>query len=253
MTDFHVIIPARMNSSRLPGKVLREIGDKPMLAHVCERAKESGAASILIATDDERVMALAADLKLPACMTEPSHPTGTDRIAEAIRLNDYADDAIIVGLQADEPFMPVQLIQQLARALDEQTQAPVATLCAPLQTVEQVFDPHIVKVVRDANQHALYFSRAPIAWQRETFALTPKQLNAAEPHYGHIGLYAYRASFVKRFVGWKPAPIEVAEQLEQLRILYHGENIYVATADVVPPPGVNTLEEFEAICEHHAC
>jgi 3-deoxy-manno-octulosonate cytidylyltransferase (CMP-KDO synthetase) len=239
---FWVIIPARYASTRLPGKPLLEIAGKPMLQHVYERAAASGAARVVIATDDPRIGQAARGFGADVCMTAEQHQSGTDRIAEVARLRGAAADTVIVNLQGDEPLMPPALVKQAAAALADHPQAEVATLCEPLHERQAVFNPNIVKVARDKFGFALYFSRAPIPWLREEFA----QPAAYRPvHYRHIGLYAYRAGFLQAFTGLPPAPLEQDEALEQLRVLYHGGKIYVAEACEAPGPGVDTPDDLE--------
>ena len=244
---FKVIIPARYASSRLPGKPLLDIGGKPMLQHVYERARLSGAEEVLIATDDQRVGELAARLGAPVQMTGSHHRSGTERLAEVVRERGEPGDRIIVNLQGDEPLIPPALISQVAELLDSRPNADVATLCEPIETLEELLDPGVVKVVRDGRDRALYFSRAPIPWHRESFARQPVELPSGQRYYRHLGIYAYRVSYLLDFVESEPSAIEETESLEQLRALYHGGRIVVAQAVEKSGPGVDTETDLEKV------
>ncbi|MGM0594883.1 MAG: 3-deoxy-manno-octulosonate cytidylyltransferase [Pseudomonadota bacterium] len=244
---FHVVIPARYASTRLPGKPLLSIAGKPMLQHVCERALESGAASVTVATDDPRIEAAVQAFGTSVCMTAPHHPSGTERLAEAAGKLGLDDDAILVNLQGDEPLMPARLVQQVANLLEGDHGADLSTLCTRIHTAAELFDPHVVKVVMDRHGSALYFSRAVIPWDRDAFAVTTEALPEQAEHYRHLGLYAYRVGFLKRYVTLSPCPLERMESLEQLRVLWHGGKIQVGEAEVVPGPGVDTLEDLERV------
>lgn len=239
MSGFKVVIPARYASSRLPGKPLRELAGKPMVEHVYRRACESGAQQVVIATDDARIEAVARGFGAAVEMTNPEHPSGTDRLAEVVERLGWADDSIVVNLQGDEPLMPPVLLRQVADNLAAHTQAAIATLCTPIAEAAEFFDPNVVKVVSDATGFALYFSRAPIPWSRDAFALSREQLPAGVAHRRHLGLYAYRASFLRAWRALAPAPLEGIEMLEQLRALWHGYRIHVADAAAQPGPGVD--------------
>ncbi len=241
---FRVIIPARHASSRLPGKPLLDIGGKPMIQHVYERALESGAAEVVVATDDERIRSVAEGFGAHVCMTATHHPSGTDRLAEVARLLGYADDQIIVNLQGDEPLMPPALIRQVAENLQAHSQASIATLCERIKSAGELFDPHLVKVVMDKQGYALYFSRAAIPWDRDAFTATTGELPARSEHYRHIGLYAYRAAFLQDYVQWPLCVLEQTESLEQLRALWRGCKIHVAETLEPPGIGVDTEEDL---------
>lgn len=251
MTKFHVFIPARFGSSRLPGKVLIEIAKKPMIQHVYERALISGATSIVVAADDERVRAVAKKFGANVCMTSPTHNSGTDRIAEAVDKLKYADDAIIVDVQSDEPLIPPIIIKQVAENLEQNEKADVATLCEPIHDVEQLFNPNAVKVVRDKDEYALYFSRAPIPWDRDHFSLplptTDLKLPNVKSYFHHIGIYAYRASFLKDFVQRPSCDLEMIERLEQLRMMWYGAKIHVALAKENTGPSVDTESDLLSV------
>jgi 3-deoxy-manno-octulosonate cytidylyltransferase (CMP-KDO synthetase) len=233
---FKVVIPARYGSSRLPGKPLLKLAGKPMIAHVCERAKEAGAEEIIVATDDERIFQAVRSLGFNAVMTGNSHQSGTERIAEVARLCGWAENQIIVNLQGDEPLIPPLYIDQVANALAEQTLAGIATLAAQINDAEEIFNPNSVKVVLNKAGYALYFSRAPIPWDRETAG----QPSGKMPYLRHIGLYAYKVDFLKRYCLWEASVLESVEALEQLRILWHGEAVFVKTVDRTPAAGVDT-------------
>lgn len=244
---FCVVIPARYASTRLPGKPLRDIAGKPMIQHVYERAVQSGATEVVIATDDERIRQVAADFGALVCMTAAHHPTGTDRLAEVARLRGYTHQHIIVNLQGDEPLMPPALIRQVAENLQSHPQASAATLCQRITLSAELFDPHLVKVVMDKRGYALYFSRAAIPWDREAFMQTTGELPARSEHYRHIGLYAYRAEFLQDYVQWPPCIIEQTESLEQLRILWNGHTLHVAEALENPGISIDTPDDLARV------
>jgi 3-deoxy-manno-octulosonate cytidylyltransferase (CMP-KDO synthetase) len=241
---FKVVIPARYASTRLPGKPLLDIAGKPMIAHVCEKALQAGAEEVVIATDDERIMQAVTDLGIRAVMTRPDHQSGTERITEVAEICAWADDEIIVNLQGDEPLMPPEIIQQLAAVLAEQQHAGIATLAAKIVDIEEIFNPNAVKVVLNKAGYALYFSRAPIPWDRDGFAQRSKQSSEKMPYYRHIGMYAYSVAFLKRYCQWESSVLETVESLEQLRILWHGEAIRVKVVDKTPAAGVDTAEDL---------
>lgn len=245
--DFKIVIPARYGATRLPGKPLRDLAGKPMIQHVVERARASAASDVLVATDDARIVAVCVGLGVAAMRTSAAHRTGTDRVAEVIARCGWHDDTIVVNLQGDEPCMPATLIDQVAANLAARERLGMATLAYPIRDSEQLFDPHVVKVVIDAAGYALYFSRAPLPWHRDAFSIKPAVLPSATRWLRHIGLYAYRAAFLKRFVAWPPAPPEQAESLEQLRALWHGERIHVGIAVAEPGRGVDTLDDLEQV------
>lgn len=241
--SFVVVIPARYGSTRLPAKPLREIAGKPLVQHVYECAKRSQADRIIIATDDDRIRAVAEKFGAEVCMTKASHATGSDRLAEVIAMENIADDTVVVNLQGDEPLMPSAVIDQVAANLSARPQAVVATVCMRVLTAKELFDPHVVKVVMNRDGYALYFSRAPIPWDRDRFPLTG-DLPSDVSFFRHIGLYAYRARFLTQFVNWPVCAIEKNESLEQLRVLWHGDAIHVAEAVERPGPGVDTEEDL---------
>lgn len=245
---FTIVIPARYASTRLPGKPLIEIKGKPMLQHVYERACASHAEQVIIATDDQRIQQVAEKFAATVCMTATTHRSGTERIAEVIDKHHIAADTIIVNLQGDEPLMPTACLDQVARSLAITPAASVATLCASITTAHELFDPHIVKVVRDAQDFALYFSRAPIPWHRDEYVSTQDVLpKDGTPYYRHIGLYAYRAAYIKEYLMAEACALEQAEALEQLRVLWHGGKIIVPLAEQTPGPGIDTEADLRKV------
>lgn len=243
--SFSVIIPARYASSRFPGKPLAELQGKPMVQHVYERACESEATRILIATDDQRIADVATGFGAEVCMTSSDHPSGTDRLQQVVSdLGFYADD-IVVNVQGDEPLVPARIINQVAHNLKAEPDASIATLSEPIEDIESLMNPNVVKVVSDTRGMALYFSRAPMPWPRDSFA---NEIPATMPEdfswQRHIGIYAYRVKLLNDFVKWSPAPIEETECLEQLRAMWNGARIHVAVADEQPPAGVDTPEDL---------
>lgn len=244
---FVIVIPARYASVRLPGKPLREIAGRPMIEHVYRRAVESGADEVIVATDDERIRRVATGFGARVCMTARTHPSGTDRLAEVARSLNCPEEQVLVNLQCDEPLMPPALIRQVAGDIVAHPAASIATLCERIETAAELFDPHVVKVVMDREGYALYFSRAVIPWDRDAFSVTTEELPAGAVHHRHIGLYAYRAGFVREYVTWPPSPLERMEALEQLRALWYGRRIHVAPAAEHPGHGVDTEKDLERV------
>ncbi len=242
----HVIIPARYDSTRLPGKPLRDIAGKPLIQHVYERALESGAQNIMVATDDTRIADVVVGFGGKACMTARDHHSGTERIAEVIRDFALDDDEIIVNLQGDEPLMPAGLIRSVADSLARRPEAAVATAMYPIPDAATFNDPNVAKVVCDRQGFALYFSRAPIPWPRSADAASGTATISHEA-FRHIGLYAYRAGFVVRYASWDACALEQIEMLEQLRVLWQGARIFVCQASEAPGPGVDTPEDLERV------
>jgi len=250
--SFSVVIPARYGSTRLPGKPLLDIAGKPMVRRVWERAAASGAQEVIIATDDGRIAEAARSFGAPAQLTRADHPSGTDRLQEVAAALGWHDDHIVVNVQGDEPLIPPVVIDQVARNLAAQPDAGIATLCVPIDELEELVNPNAVKVVFGVGGMALYFSRATIPWPREAFAQGARAMPGAGEWYRHIGIYAYRTGFLHRYVSWEPAPLERLEQLEQLRALHHGVGIHVAPAAEPVPAGVDTPEDLEAVRAHLA-
>lgn len=247
MLPFIVIIPARNASTRLPGKMLADLAGTPMVVRVAQRALASGASKVLIATDDERIAQVVQSYDYQALMTRIDHPSGTDRLAEAVALLDLPDEAIVVNVQGDEPLIDPTLINQVASALTLHPTAAMATCAAPIADVDDFFNPNVVKVVCDKTGMALYFSRAPIPWDREALANGNKVLSQASPALHHIGLYAYRVHFLKTFPDLSRGILESIESLEQLRALEHGYSIAVHLTDAHPGAGVDTEADLARV------
>ena len=249
MLAFNVVIPARIASTRLPGKPLLEIGGKPMVVRVAEQAAKSEAQQIIIATDHEPILAAAKQNGFSACMTRADHSSGTDRIAEVVAQQAWTDDTIVVNVQGDEPLIPPSLIRAVAQHLFDHPECAIATACHPVHDEASLRNPNIVKAVLDRDGNALYFSRASIPFPRDLFALaslTPhhspveSKLPATITVLRHIGIYAYRVSFLRAFGQLEPSVIEQVEALEQLRALWHGYKIGVTITREAPPSGVDT-------------
>ena len=242
---FHVIIPARFGSTRLPGKPLLPIAGKPLLQWVWQSAAASGADSVLIATDDERIRSAAAKFGAESIMTSPDHASGTDRIAEAVRARGLSPDDIVVNLQGDEPAMPAAVVARVAGILREIPDADIGTAVAPIETLRDFLDPNCVKALRAADGRALYFSRAPVPWPRDNVAANRPTAFAGT--WRHIGIYAYRVRSLLRFAAWAPTQLEMTEKLEQLRALECGMHIQLVTLSEAPPAGVDTPEDLERV------
>ncbi|MBI1175310.1 MAG: 3-deoxy-manno-octulosonate cytidylyltransferase [Sideroxydans sp.] len=239
MIPFHVVIPARHASTRLPGKPLLPIAGKPMVIRVAEQAAQSGARQIWIATDHHAIADAVHEHGFKACLTHVHHASGTDRIAEVVQQQGWDDETIIVNVQGDEPLMPPELIRTVAQHLHDHPECAIATACHPIHDEAMMRNPNIVKAVLDKNGNALYFSRAPIPWPRDAFA-QHAPLPAELPVLRHIGIYAYRAGFLRTYSQLVPTLIEQLEALEQLRALWHGYRIGVAVTASAPPGGVDT-------------
>ena len=244
---FSVIIPARYASTRFPGKPLADVAGKPMVVRVAERAARSGAAEVLIATDDARIARAAARHGFRAVMTRRHHATGTDRIAEVVARRRYRSGHIVVNVQGDEPLIPPPLIRRLAASLARHRAAVIATACHPITDERELADPNVVKVALDRDGYALYFSRAPIPHARDARARGVKRVPRGLPAYRHLGIYAYRAGFLRVFTRLAPAAIEQFEALEQLRALAHGYRIYCAITRAAPHPGVDTPADLRRL------
>ena len=287
--QFRVVIPARYASSRLPGKPLADIGGKPMVLHVLERALEAGAQSVVVATDDARVKQVVEAAGQQAIMTSPDHTSGTERLVEVVETLGWNDDTVVVNVQGDEPLIEPGLIREAALQLAMHENAVMATLAHPIHDLADFTSPNVVKVVADEAGYALYFSRAPIPWPRDAFAQqsgmpyegTPtfnglKPVKDRMPREGiampleatpacngllfmegrlphgfqplrHIGLYAYRAAFLRTYASLTPSPLERFEMLEQLRVLWHGYRISLGVTPITPVPGVDTPEDLERV------
>jgi len=248
--SFTVVIPARYASTRFPAKPLADLAGKPMLEHVYLRACESEASRVVVATDDERIADVARGFGAEVVMTSADHPSGTDRLQEvASTLGFYADE-IVVNVQGDEPLIPAKIINQVAHNLAARPEAAISTLAEPIDSVEGLLNPNVVKVVTDREGMALYFSRAAIAWPRDAMMKAEGQLSELPDSFNwrrHIGMYAYRVRFLNDYVSWQPAPIETCESLEQLRALWNGARIHVDNALIAPPTGVDTPEDLQRL------
>lgn len=249
MIKFTVIIPARFASTRLPGKPLADIAGKPMIAHVWKQAKLSGAERVVVATDNDDVAQAVRAFGGEVCMTSPHHNSGTERLAEVVEKLDISDDEIIVNIQGDEPLIPPVIVEQVAENLAKY-QVKMASLAVKIEEIEELFNPNVVKVLTDKEGYVLYFSRAAIPWNRDQFAkLQAESVNVSlgDTYLRHIGIYAYRAGFIKQYVKWQPTTLEQIESLEQLRVLWHGEKIHVELAKEIPAVGVDTPEDLEKV------
>lgn len=252
MTEFFAIIPSRMKSTRLPEKPLKDIAGQPMVVRVAHRAQESGAKDVFVATDHEAIVKACEEYGVKVVMTSAEHPTGTDRLAETVAKLGLPDEAIVVNVQGDEPLIPLEAIRNVAELLASHPECEMATAGHPIDSIEEFLNPNVVKVVRDSKGNAITFSRAPIPWPRDAFredrAKFPEGLEALR----HIGLYAYRVKFLKRYPQWEQAPIEKWESLEQLRALYYGVKIAVAVLPGALPAGVDTQEDLDRVREVYA-
>ena len=248
--SFTVIIPARLASTRLPNKPLADLGGKPMVVRVAERARVSGAARIIVATDHEDIAAACAAHGVHAVLTRADHPSGTDRIAEVAQVLGLGEDEVVVNLQGDEPLIDPALLAACAARIS--AEVPMATAAHPILDAAEVFNPNIVKVVLDKHGRALYFSRATIPWHRDAFAQTRESLPPGYAPLRHIGLYAYRNAFLQAYPKLEPAPLETIEALEQLRVLWHGVPIAVHVTQDAPPGGVDTPEDLARVRQHFA-
>ena len=244
--SFKVVIPARYASSRLPGKSLLDIAGKPMVVWVAEQAAESGADAVVVATDHSAIADAVKQYGFNTVMTREDHVSGTDRIAEVVQQMGWEDETIVVNVQGDEPLIDPKLIQEVAQNLAQHPEAAIATACHPIHDTASMLNPNIVKVVMDIGGHALYFSRAPIPYARDAFQAN-KEIPADMPVYRHIGIYAYRAAFLKAYAGLAPAAIEHFEALEQLRALWHGYKVSVAITQYAPAAGVDTDEDLAQV------
>jgi 3-deoxy-manno-octulosonate cytidylyltransferase (CMP-KDO synthetase) len=239
--EFLVVIPARLGSTRLPRKPLADIGGKPMVIRVAERAKQSLAQSVVVATDSPEIQAACDEHRIECLLTSPDHPTGTDRIAEVAQLLKLPANTLVVNVQGDEPLIPPELINQVAQTLADNTACAISTVAVPIADTSEITNPNVVKVVLNKVGEALYFSRASIPFVRD--------LDTSQPitHLRHLGIYAYRADFLQAYTRLEPAPPEQAEALEQLRALWNGYRIAVHTASEAPPAGVDTAEDLERV------
>ncbi len=245
--SFIAVVPARLASTRLPRKPLADIAGRPMVVHVADRAREAGAGRVVVATDSEEIRRACLAHGVEAILTSPEHPTGTDRLAEAAQILGLADEAIVVNVQGDEPLIPPAVVGEVADLLAARPDCSIATAAHAIDDAAEFFNPNVVKVVTDAGGRALYFSRAPIPWARDAFAASRETLPPALGALRHVGLYAYRAAFLRQFPRLARAPIEEAESLEQLRALWHGFHIAVMQLPGALPAGVDTTEDLERV------
>ena len=251
--SFIVVIPSRYQSSRLPGKPLVDILGKTMIERVAHQALKSGAEKVIVATDDQRIVEALKHLKnIDVCMTSKDHQSGTDRLAEVCRQYQFADDEIIVNVQGDEPLIPPAVITQVATNLHHNPNASVATLSAPMGNFDDVFNINAVKVVKDKNNMAMYFSRATIPWDRDGFTEQNKLAQTVDMHslQRHIGIYAYRVGFLAQYAQLSVSPLELIEKLEQLRVLWHGFDIHVQEACEIPLAGIDTNEDLQRVIDY---
>lgn len=256
--SFTIIIPARLKSIRLPNKALLEIGGLPMVVRVAQEAKQAGASQVIVATDNSAIMEACSRYQINAVMTAESHENGTSRLGEVIEYLSLPDEAIVVNVQGDEPFIDPKLIYSVAQTLQQSHSCAIATAAHPIYDVDEIRNPNIVKVVIDQQQQATYFSRAPIPWPRDGFELDnhfasaqsaqQSSSNKNHPYLRHIGLYAYRAQFLRQYSRLAMAPTEKLEALEQLRALWHGEKIAVWITHTAPASGIDTQEDYLSAC-----
>ncbi len=252
MSAFYAIIPSRMKSTRLPEKPLKDIGGKPMVVRVAERALQSGAKDVMVATDHPDILADCEAHGVKAVLTSENHPTGTDRLAETVEKMGLPLGAIVVNVQGDEPLIPPEVISQVAQLLEDHPECDMATAAHPIDSIEEFMSPNVVKVALDNNNNAITFSRAPIPWPRDAFRENPDALPEGLHPLRHIGLYAYRVKFLKQYPKWEQAPIERWESLEQLRALWYGVKIAVTILPGALPAGVDTPEDLERVREAFA-
>lgn len=247
MSDFKIVIPARYGSSRLPGKPLIDLAGKPMVQHVYEQALKAGASEIIVATDDDRIRDKALSFGAEAVMTDIGHENGTERIAEVAAIKGWSRDDVVVNLQGDEPLISKDLICATANGLVNHPNAGISSLCSLIDQAEDLFDPNTVKVILDDEAFALYFSRAPIPWDRDKYKHGNSQLSSVAPAYRHIGMYAYRVSFLHDYGNMLPTALERAESLEQLRALSYGVKIHMTVIEQQPGHGVDTPADVDRV------
>lgn len=243
--SFTVVIPARYDSTRLPGKLLKDLNGKTVLQRVYDCVAKSNAESIIVATDDERIENAVKEFGGDVCLTADTHQSGTQRIAEVVQIRNIPPETIIVNVQGDEPFMPDTCIKQVASLLANSQDAVMATLYTPLISDDEVFDSNVVKVVANKAGEAMYFSRASIPWYRGDYENGDIKQTHLDNTFRHIGIYAYRASFIQQYVDYAPSPLEEIELLEQLRVLWYGHKIVITEASEIPGPGIDTPADLE--------
>lgn len=245
--DFIAVVPARAASTRLPGKMLADIAGTPMIVHTARRAQESKASAVYVATDDQEIFDVVSAHGFNALMTSEEHPSGTDRLAEVVQQLGLKPETVLVNVQGDEPLIDPKLINQVASTLSASPEASIATAAYPINEVEKLFNPNVVKVVLNQQGQALYFSRAPIPWDRDAFQADTNSLSTTMQAYHHIGLYAYRAQFLSEFPSLKQGYLEQLESLEQLRALENGYKIQLLITDSAPAPGVDSADDLEIV------
>ena len=245
--SFIVVVPARYASTRFPGKPLIDLNGRPMVVRVAERAQQSAATRVMVATDDPRIAAACDEFGVATVMTRSDQPTGTDRLSEVVQSLNLSDDAVVVNVQGDEPLIPATVINQVAALLNANPNAAMATLCHPIHDVADVLNPNVVKCVINELGEAMYFSRAPIPFARDAWRTAVDSMPDGLPMYRHIGLYAYRAGFLRRFPELSIPAVERYEALEQLRALAHGFRVAVAVVEAALPPGIDTPEDYERL------
>jgi 3-deoxy-manno-octulosonate cytidylyltransferase (CMP-KDO synthetase) len=250
--SFTVVIPARYASTRFPGKPLIDLQGKPMVVRVAERAAQSAASRVVVATDDKRIADACAQARIAVAMTRSDHATGTDRLSEVVAQLELPDGAVVVNVQGDEPLIPAAVIDQVAALLRQQPEVAMATLCHPIHDVADAINPNVVKCVLNEQGEAMYFSRAPIPYARDDWNGGTNGMPKDLPMYRHIGLYAYRASFLRVFPTLSIPAIERFEALEQLRALAHGYRIAVAVVASPLPPGIDTPEDYQRLRERYS-
>ena len=244
MIKKHIIIPARLQSTRLKYKLLLDLAGKPIIQHVYEKAQACGFDQVVIATDSDKIKEVAEKFGANVCMTSTTHQSGTDRLAEAVEKLLIDENDVIVNIQGDEPLIPVENVIQAAKLLLSKPEAVMSTLCEKIVDITEIHDSNCVKVVMNKNGFALYFSRAPIPWQRDVFDKGNANLG---DHYRHIGLYAYRVGFLKAYTQMQKSPLEQIESLEQLRVLWHDQKIAITEAKSKTPPGIDTIADLEKV------
>src|SRR3990167_270099 len=244
--EFRVIIPVRCSSPGLPGKALADIAGKPMVQYVYECAVASGAEDVIIATDDKRISKVAESFGANVCITSSDHQSGTERLSDVVVALGLEDDEIVVCLQGDEPLIPPEVVRQVAEDLAEHDNVKVSTICEPITSVDELFNPNTTKVVMNRRNYAMYFSHAPIPWVRDSFQ-DKSRIELNNSHFRHIGLYAYRVGFLQEYAQWDSCPVEALESLEQLRILWQGGRIHMLIAKHHLMPGVDTAEDLERV------
>ena len=247
--SYHIVIPARFDSQRLPGKPLLDVAGKPLIQRVYECALQSDADTITVATDSQKIFDAVESFNGTVCMTRKDHLSGTDRVAVATQLLGLADDSLVLNLQGDEPLISPVLINQVARELLNTPEAMISSACCPIQSLAEYEDPNVVKVVRNQRQLAAYFSRAPIPWIRDDESTDHADMHWSEARR-HLGIYAYRVGYLIRFCELTPAPTELTEKLEQLRALWHGDAIVVCDASEIPGPGVDAPHDLRRVTEY---